>query len=185
MPVADGTLVQVELDTFSRASMNDLSYSQSRVKSIPAKDQPRKLKKRDYAIGIGLLLVVVFLWTSSNFVTQVKFFCFLFVLFCLICAQDLFEGGYEKPFLYVVLYYYWLFYVRGLKKSFDRVTYLNTSAFALYLVPFLVRRTFNKRRGVKIGNELGHRTRWGVLECLISLLVADGLQYCTRVSTPC
>lgn len=40
------------------------------------KDQPRKLKKRDYAIGIGLLLIVVFLWTLSNFVTQVIFCLF-------------------------------------------------------------------------------------------------------------
>ena len=33
-----------------------------------------KLKgaRRDYVVGIGLLLVVVFLWTSSNFITQVR-----------------------------------------------------------------------------------------------------------------
>lgn len=33
-----------------------------------------KLKglKRDYVVGIGLLLIVVFLWTSSNFITQVR-----------------------------------------------------------------------------------------------------------------
>lgn len=30
------------------------------------------LKKQDYLLGIGLLLVVVFLWTSSNFITQVR-----------------------------------------------------------------------------------------------------------------
>lgn len=30
------------------------------------------LAKKDYAIGICLLLVVVCLWTSSNFVTQVS-----------------------------------------------------------------------------------------------------------------
>ncbi|KAI0361261.1 hypothetical protein OH77DRAFT_410768 [Trametes cingulata] len=38
--------------------------------------------RRDYLVGILLLLVVVVLWTSSNFLTQ-----------------DLFEDGYEKPFL--------------------------------------------------------------------------------------
>ncbi|KAJ3918976.1 hypothetical protein F5877DRAFT_90350 [Lentinula edodes] len=48
--------------------------------------------------GILLLLVVVFLWTTSNF--------------------DLFQDGYEKAFL---------------------VTYLNTSAFSLYLLPFLIK----------------------------------------------
>ena len=30
--------------------------------------------RRDYLIGICLLLVVVFLWTSSNFLTQVRTF---------------------------------------------------------------------------------------------------------------
>ncbi|KAH7880600.1 uncharacterized protein C8R40DRAFT_1080972 [Lentinula edodes] len=59
------------------------------------------LGNKDYAIGILLLLVVVFLWTTSNFVTQ-----------------DLFQDGYEKAFL---------------------VTYLNTSAFSLYLLPFLIK----------------------------------------------
>ncbi|KAI0715269.1 hypothetical protein C8Q76DRAFT_796042 [Earliella scabrosa] len=64
--------------------------------------------RRDYLIGILLLLCVVVLWTTSNFVTQ-----------------GLFEDGYEKPFL---------------------VTYLNTSAFALYLLPFLIRRISQRQR---------------------------------------
>jgi hypothetical protein len=33
-----------------------------------------KLARRDYAIGICLLLLVVFLWTTSNFVTQVRLY---------------------------------------------------------------------------------------------------------------
>jgi len=61
----------------------------------------RRLAWSDYTVGICLLLLVVFLWTGSNFVTQ-----------------DLFVGGYGKPFL---------------------ITYLSTSSFALYLVPFLIR----------------------------------------------
>ncbi|PPR00658.1 hypothetical protein CVT24_000881 [Panaeolus cyanescens] len=60
----------------------------------------------DYALGIVLLMIVVLLWTSSNFLTQ-----------------DLYEGGYDKPFL---------------------VTYMNTSAFSLYLLPFLIRRWWFK-----------------------------------------
>lgn len=32
----------------------------------------RKLARRDYAVGVCLLLVVVFLWTASNFVTEVR-----------------------------------------------------------------------------------------------------------------
>ncbi|KAI0080253.1 hypothetical protein K474DRAFT_1590154 [Panus rudis PR-1116 ss-1] len=58
--------------------------------------------RKDYIVGIGLLLVVVVLWTTSNFVTQ-----------------GLFEDGFEKPFL---------------------VTYLGTSSFAFYLLPYVVRR---------------------------------------------
>ncbi|KAF8622248.1 hypothetical protein AX15_007187 [Amanita polypyramis BW_CC] len=54
----------------------------------------------NFLSGIAILLLVVFLWTASNFVTQ-----------------DLYDDGYEKPFL---------------------VTYLNTSSFALYLLPFYI-----------------------------------------------
>ncbi|KZT75168.1 hypothetical protein DAEQUDRAFT_720388 [Daedalea quercina L-15889] len=78
---------------------------QSRGKS---RSRTRLENKTDYIIGICLLLIVVILWTTSNFVTQ-----------------DLFEDGYEKPFL---------------------VTYLNTSAFSLYLLPFLIRRTMERFR---------------------------------------
>ncbi|KAG8991142.1 hypothetical protein FRB94_014778 [Tulasnella sp. JGI-2019a] len=65
-------------------------------------------ERRDYVIGIILLLIVVLEWTGSGFLTQ-----------------GLFNEGYEKPFL---------------------VTYLNTSAFALYLVPFLFRYLRNRQR---------------------------------------
>jgi len=67
--------------------------------------------RKDYIIGICLLLVVVVLWTSSSFLTQ-----------------GLFEDGYEKPFL---------------------MTYLNTASFALYLIPFSIRRAF----GLKYGSQ--------------------------------
>ncbi|KAL1749095.1 hypothetical protein HDZ31DRAFT_59686 [Schizophyllum fasciatum] len=52
----------------------------------PAPAPAAYLKKRDYVLGILLLLLVVFLWTSSNFVTQ-----------------GLFEEGFEKPFLVTYL----------------------------------------------------------------------------------
>lgn len=68
-----------------------------------------RLDKKNYALGLVLLLVVVFLWTSSNFVTQ-----------------DLFEGGYEKPFF---------------------VTYMNTSAFSFYLIPWLGKWWWSRLKG--------------------------------------
>lgn len=61
-----------------------------------------KRENRDFVLGLFLLAIVVILWTSSNFITQ-----------------DLFVGGFDKPFL---------------------VTYLNTSSFAIYLIPFIYRR---------------------------------------------
>ncbi|KAI5124626.1 hypothetical protein M0805_004236 [Coniferiporia weirii] len=69
--------------------------------------------RKTYLQGVGLLLIVVFLWTASSFITQ-----------------DLFEGGYEKPFL---------------------VTYLNTTSFALYLLPWAFR-TFVLRREEHVNN---------------------------------
>ncbi|KAK7694877.1 hypothetical protein QCA50_002065 [Cerrena zonata] len=65
--------------------------------------------KRNYVIGICLLLVVVFLWTSSNFLTQ-----------------GLFDDGYGKPFL---------------------ITYLSTSSFALYLLPYAIRKIIRRDYG--------------------------------------
>jgi hypothetical protein len=65
--------------------------------------------RNDYTVGICLLLLVVFLWTGSNFVTQ-----------------DLFVGGYGKPFL---------------------ITYLSTSSFFLYLVPFLIKSYVRRHQG--------------------------------------
>ncbi|KAI3622657.1 vacuolar membrane protein [Moniliophthora roreri] len=73
--------------------------SRSRSKSrISLSSSAGRSKYTNYIFGIGLLLIVVFLWTSSNFVTQ-----------------NIFEEGYDKAFL---------------------VTYLNTSAFTLYIIPY-------------------------------------------------
>lgn len=62
-----------------------------------------ELSRKDYLSGIGLLLIVVFLWTSSNFITQVRrndWHCLFPIISC-IFFQDIFDDGYEKPFLYV------------------------------------------------------------------------------------
>lgn len=70
--------------------------------------------QRDYVVGIVLLLVVVLLWSASNFVTQ-----------------ELFHGGFDKPFL---------------------VTYLNTSSFSLYLLPFLAKRRWRQQPRSLVGH---------------------------------
>lgn len=92
------------MDTLGIDSNNARAVSKS--PTSPTGKGP--LNKKDYAIGLLLLLAVVLLWTTSNFITQ-----------------NLFVNGYEKPFL---------------------VTYLNTSAFTLYLIPYSIRRFWGKQR---------------------------------------
>lgn len=53
------------------ARLNLQDRSRSRVQSILSNDPQHALKRSEYIVGICLLLVVVFLWTSSNFITQV------------------------------------------------------------------------------------------------------------------
>ncbi|KAI0652199.1 hypothetical protein C8Q79DRAFT_1005424 [Trametes meyenii] len=101
--------MDTETTPLPRASSRGKSHSRLRPHAAAS--------RRDYLVGILLLLVVVVLWTSSNFVTQ-----------------DLFEDGYEKPFL---------------------VTYLNTSAFSLYLVPYVFRRFYAQNYG-KTAREYSH-----------------------------
>ncbi|KAJ3737103.1 hypothetical protein DFJ43DRAFT_1049205 [Lentinula guzmanii] len=62
------------------------SKSTARAVSSLSRTNSSHLGKKDYAIGISLLLVVVFLWTTSNYVTQ-----------------DLFQDGYEKAFFVTYL----------------------------------------------------------------------------------
>jgi len=98
-PPNDGQ--EVEMDVLSRGVSTDPS---------PLRARPPK-PLQSYAVGIGLLLCVVCLWTASNFITQ-----------------DLFEDGFDKPFF---------------------VTYTNTSAFTLYLLPFAVKQAWTLRRGAR------------------------------------
>lgn len=79
----------------------------------PTPDGAVSAKKRNFAVGIGLLIIVVLLWTLSNFI-----------------IQDLLEGGYDKPFL---------------------LTYLSTSTFAFYLIPYLVREREGISRWIRRG----------------------------------
>ncbi|KAG8946128.1 hypothetical protein FRC03_001477, partial [Tulasnella sp. 419] len=76
-----------------------MDNSLSSLKNYHMESQRSQANRKDFAVGVCLLLIVVLLWTGSSFLTQ-----------------GLFEEGYEKPFL---------------------VTYLNTSAFSVYLIPFL------------------------------------------------
>ncbi|KAF8198950.1 hypothetical protein BJ912DRAFT_922159 [Pholiota molesta] len=91
--------------------MDDLSLPTPTASSVRNAQReasnPALSRKKTFVTGIVLLMLVVLLWTSSNFLTQ-----------------DLYEGGYDKPFL---------------------VTYMNTSSFSLYLIPFLIRRWWTRQ----------------------------------------
>jgi hypothetical protein len=71
MTSAEGTDIDtLEMDTFSSTAHPPRSVSRGKSVS-PGRALSRIQATRDYALGIGLLLIVVILWTSSNFVTQV------------------------------------------------------------------------------------------------------------------
>ncbi|KAF8576560.1 hypothetical protein K439DRAFT_1418863 [Ramaria rubella] len=110
-------------------------YEQSRV--------PFFRTTREYLSGIGLLLVVVILWTSSNFVTQ-----------------NLFADGYHKPFL---------------------VTYLNTSSFTFYLIPFLIRNGWARWRRTSNDLQAG-RGQYEVLPATAEHADNNSLHYSGRVT---
>jgi solute carrier family 35 protein F5 len=123
--------------------MDTLPIHPSSTGKSPA---PNKLAQRDYAVGICLLLSVVFLWTASNFVTQVQSFepsllrtvttrvleirtCSLGDMRNLSCLYRLF------------------FDVRNTLLMRRSITYLTTSSFSLYLLPFLIRGSVRRCRG--------------------------------------
>ncbi|KAF9460780.1 hypothetical protein BDZ94DRAFT_1168927 [Collybia nuda] len=98
------------LDETLDISIQRLSYSTSSIGSVQKPSlfhgKLPNTARRQFILGLALLMVVVFLWTSSNFA--------------------LFQEGYDKPFL---------------------VTYMNTSAFSLYLLLF-----FWRKKGLSAGS---------------------------------
>lgn len=68
MPTGDSfNHADVEMDTLTPTH----DGGPIRIGAVQANSVAR-LDKKNYALGIVLLLLVVFLWTSSNFVTQVS-----------------------------------------------------------------------------------------------------------------
>ena|SRR3984885_7953515 len=109
-----------------------------------------KLSK-DYVSGLVLLGIVLLLWTLSNFITQVSR-----ISTC--CGRLMLITQ-----LYIRLFYKTATKNRSCTLTMEkirrhltchRVTYLNTSSFALYLVPFLWRR----RKQTALNVEVNHRS---------------------------
>lgn len=150
------------MDTFPQAPA--WRHEQSRSQSVA----PRVLRKGDYLIGISLLLVVVFLWTSSNFITQVSNQLGLVEFFVNELAGRIYS---RKDTRNPSCEFLSSFLLPWCAKNKGSVTYLNTGSFVIYLVPFFIRRTLDRRR-----------SRWAM--CLFALLklLTRSLQYCRRVS---
>lgn len=103
-----------------------------------------RLDKKNYTLGIVLLLVVVFLWTSSNFVTQVSGY-FLFPPITLASISP-------RTFLRVDTRSRSCSFQSSRSVSMDSqlpcsVTYMNTSAFSFYLIPWLGKWWWSRLKG--------------------------------------
>lgn len=58
-----------------------------------------KTRINDYVVGLGLLLLVVLLWTASSFLTQVSTQESFSGSDTDYFLQDMYDDGYQKPFL--------------------------------------------------------------------------------------
>jgi hypothetical protein len=125
--------------------MDSLPAQPSATGKSPAS---HKLSRRDYAVGICLLLLVVFLWTTSNFVTEVRLRSHRRSVQCtsrMIAPRTCTTGDTVnlsclcRPILDAR---------RGsLTVAPCSITYLTTSTFSLYLLPFLIKSYIRRRRG--------------------------------------
>lgn len=96
------TSIYRQRDSFIRRSTNLLRDFTMTLRSLTN-------ERRDYLVGMVLLIIAVFLWIFGGFI-----------------AQDIFERGYEKPFL---------------------ITWFKASSFTLYLVPTGLKRLWGARDG--------------------------------------
>ena len=108
------------------------------------------LSRRDYIVGICLLLLVVFLWTTSNFVTQVRLesqshhWSVQFTICMLaprICSSG--DTGNLSCLCHPILDSR----CGLLTCSPCSITYLSTSTFALYLLPYLIKSYIRRHYG--------------------------------------
>ena len=127
--------------------MDSLSVQPSATGKFPTSHKPA-LSRRDYVVGICLLLLVVFLWTTSNFVTQVRLeshhWSVQFTISTLaprICSSGD-SGNLSCP-------YHPILDSHCGSRTFSpcSITYLSTSTFALYLLPYLIKSYIRRHRG--------------------------------------
>jgi hypothetical protein len=129
--------------------MDSLPVQPSATGKSPVSHKPA-LSRRDYIVGICLLLLVVFLWTTSNFVTQVRLECqshhwsvqfTIRMLSLRICSSE------DTENLSCSCHPIFHSNCGSLTVSPCSITYLSTSTFALYLLPYLIKSYIRKHHG--------------------------------------
>src|SRR5579863_5966346 len=140
----------------SLIEMDSLPAQPSATGKAPAYRKPA-LGRRDYVVGIILLLLVVFLWTTSNFVTQVRLAIHhwsvqltIRVLVPRTCSSGG-TGNLSCPCRPIIDSRCGLLTVTPCS-----ITYLTTSTFSLYLLPYLIKSYIRRyHRGSNPSSGLG------------------------------
>ena len=130
----------LEMDSFlSQEEVTNVSQSNLSSSDVAA-------QKRDYAIGIGLILIVASLYTLSGFLTQagasIMLFSYWTALHCFnrIYMKVAMINRSCKPKSFV-------FQVPSDSSAQDsRFTYMNTGTHSLCLIPFLLLRWWNRSK---------------------------------------
>ena len=130
----------IEMDSFlSQEEVTNVFQSNSSSNNVAA-------QKRDYAIGIGLILIVASLYTLSGFLTQastsIVFFSYWAALHCFnrtyIKVAMINRSCKPKSFV---------FHSPSDSSTQDsRLTYMNVGTHSLCLIPFLLLRWWNRSR---------------------------------------
>lgn len=128
--------------------MDSLPVQPSATGKSLASDKPA-LSRRDYVVGICLLLAVVFLWTTSNFVTQVRLECqsHRSVQFTIRMLAPRISSSGDTGNLSCSCHPIIDSRCGLLTVSLCSITYLSTSTFALYLLPYLIKSYIKRHHG--------------------------------------
>lgn len=106
-----------------------------------------KLARREYAIGICLLLLVVFLWTASNFVTQVRLCNHHWPQLSYLMLATRTYSSVDTGSLSCLCHLIFNACCASLTITRHSITYLTTSTFSLYLLPFLIKSYIRRHYG--------------------------------------
>ena len=129
-----------QMDSFSHGPTNPFRNAARTIRSLVN-------DRREYLVGIVLLLIVVILWALSNFITQVgidPFQPYARLITPLCCVGHFPSRIRETVLVRANRWRKLLDLFRLISCSFLRVTWLNTSAFSFYLIPLGLKKLLGK-----------------------------------------